>query len=123
MENRVNIVEALRREVYSQPALVPISPWLDSVPPEKPKVYTGRDGSGKLRLAWEKSATKEIWLWLVQTKVGADWTSEILPGNQSSTALNTPEYPRFFAVSAVDRCGNASLPSVLELQEERVSRK
>jgi hypothetical protein len=116
MENRANLWEPLRRDVYTQPALVPISPWLDSVPPAKPKIYTGQDGSGKAQFTWEKDGDEPVWLWLVQTKTGADWTVEILPAQQTRRAM---EWPRYIAVSAVDRCGNASTPCVLELREDR----
>ncbi len=124
MENRANILEALRREVYSQPALIPISPWLDSAPPAQPKVYTGHDGSNNVRFALETGDKEEAWLWLVQTKTGADWKLQILPGRVKVTeSFDSRELPRYVAVSAVDRCGNASPPCVLELQEERDARK
>jgi hypothetical protein len=120
LENRANIWELLRRDVYTEQALVPISPWLDTIPPAKPKVYTGHDGSGNVRFGLENGGDEDVWLWLLQTKVGANWKLQILPGRLKVTpSFDTRELPRFVAASAVDRCGNASLPYVLELQEPR----
>ena len=45
------LADAVRAQ-YSQPALVPASPWLDSIPPDKPKLTIGESCAG-LRFQWE----------------------------------------------------------------------
>ena len=71
------LADALRR-LYSQPALVPASPWLDSVPPDKPKLDIGESRAG-LRFQWESSGGKPAWLWILQYRTNEVWATEILP--------------------------------------------
>ena len=60
------------------------------------------------------SASEPIWIWAVQRKVGAEWLLDLMPGTTTGTVLTLRGRPEAIAVSAVDRCGNASKPIVLE---------
>src|ERR1043165_3830797 len=54
--------EALEREVYTQPALVPASPWLDNARPEKPRLTAGKaDRSAALSVSWAPSVAGKAW--------------------------------------------------------------
>jgi hypothetical protein len=100
------------RTAYSQPALVPASPWLDAIPPDKPKLSAGAPWSG-LRFDWAKAGGKPAWLWVLQFQVKGVWTTEILPANQTTRTFYDSK-PDLVAVSAVDRTGNEGPASVLQ---------
>jgi uncharacterized lipoprotein YddW (UPF0748 family) len=108
--------EALEREVYTQPALVPASPWLDNARPEKPRLTAGKaDRSAALSVSWAPSVAGKAWLWLLQTRTGSVWKTEVLPAARTSRNwAGAP--PEVVAVSAVDRNGNASAAAALELR-------
>ena len=111
MRNTLGVTDALRGEVYQQPSLVPPSPWLDSTRPALPKVEIVRTGQG-LKLSWEASGPEVIGRWVLQTKSGSNWTTEVLPGPQTTKAV--VGLPDAVAVSAVDRSGNVSPAAVFE---------
>ena len=117
LRNRGNIVEALSREIYTQPALVPASFWLDNTPPRIPRLTVANEASGTLKITWQHSLGEPVWLWLFQTKVANGWRLEILPGHQTSQKLAGSALPDIIAVTAIDRCGNASMPAVVAKQE------
>lgn len=100
------------RTAYPQPALVPASPWLDSVPPNKPKLSPGASWSA-LRFDWANATGKPAWLWVLQFQIKGVWTTEILPASQTTRTFYDSK-PDIIAVSAVDHCGNESEPSVLK---------
>ena len=103
--------EALEREVYGQPALVPAVPWLDSEPPARPRLSV----SGSTA-SWAPGEPGKVWLWVLQTKADKEWTTRILPGVAKSRTLERPR-PEAVALTAVDRCGNASAPAVVQRKE------
>ena len=105
------LTDVVRAE-YPQPALVPASPWLDSTPPDKPKLTIVESRAG-LRVEWAASGGKPAWLWILQFRINGVWTTEILPANQ--TAWTFPDFkPDLIAVSAVDRVENESEPATLK---------
>jgi hypothetical protein len=55
-------------------------------------------------------------LWVLQVRRDNEWTTRILPGAAKSRALERPP-PEAIAVTAVDRCGNASAPAVVQRKE------
>ena len=109
----------LRHRVYSEPALVPASPWLDNTPPGKPTLANRGGTDGKTReLVWEPTGSEKVWLWVVQTETDGVWKTEILPASQTTRSLpqaGPSPQPSHIAVTAIDRSGNASPPAVLFL--------
>jgi len=103
---------ALEREVYEQPALFPASPWLERDPPEKPTITVSR-GKGALNVAWQTSNPAPVRFWVLQTRTGKEWNTEVLSGERRSHTL-TGGSPELIALIALDRYGNASAPQVLE---------
>ena len=101
MDNRGGISDTLA-PLYAAPALVPASRWLDDAKPAAPTVKM--DGP---TLTWQGTA----WLWLVQTRTGSEWTTQILPGATSSLTLPTP--PDAVQISAVSRTGIQGLPAAV----------
>ena len=75
-------------------------------------VSTGGSGS-RLEVRWTPSGLGKASLWLVQTRIGGVWTEEILPAGRTTRVWNGT-LPEVVAVSAVNRNGELSAPSVLE---------
>jgi uncharacterized lipoprotein YddW (UPF0748 family) len=106
--------EVLEREVYSQPALMPPAPWLGRAQPGEPKLTAAsRDPGSQLAVRWTPSGSAKAWLWLVQTRTGGKWASEILPSASTSRTWNRT-LPEVVAVSAVNRNGQISPPAVVQ---------
>lgn len=103
-----DLERALEQSTYEQPALMPATPWLDRVPPEKPEVNVSRS-----KVSWTPGKTEKVWLWVLQTRSRNEWTSLVLAGKALSHSLGEP-LPDAVAVTAVDRCGNASSATVLQ---------
>ena len=106
--------EMLQRAVYEQPALMPPSPWLGRSRPGKPKLtVSGGQAGSRLELHWAPSGSGKPWLWLLQTRTGGEWTSEVLPATRTTRVWNGAP-PDVVAVSAVNRNGELSSPGVVQ---------
>lgn len=107
-----SLAERLARETYGEPALVPATPWLDSIPPRAPTARLVADPStGGKRLRLTPAGPRAVWLWTVQELRGGRWSTRILPGSARSTAITRnglEPAPDAVWVSAVDRVGNQS---------------
>jgi uncharacterized lipoprotein YddW (UPF0748 family) len=115
LETNVALKNSLGRDLNASPALVPPSPWLGAAP-EKPRIVANNRVLGS-KLSWSPGDTNSVirW-WVIQTKAFNDWKTEIVPAATSGKVLDgTPES---LAVTAIDRAGNASAASVLELKQE-----
>lgn len=109
-DNRA-LTDAVRAE-YTQTALVPASPWLDSVPPDKPKLTVAENGRSSLSVNWE-TAGEPAWLWILQYRTNEVWATEILPAHQTTRTFENSK-PDVIAVSAVDRVGNVSSSAAIK---------
>jgi hypothetical protein len=108
--------DALESQVYSQPALVPASPWLGNNPLPKPTLSIAEASQSKLRVAWISGSATKPSLWLVQARNGREWRTEIMSADKSS-ATWTGDLPEVVAVSAVDRTGNISTAAAINKRE------
>jgi len=113
IENRRGLREVLAKDVYARPALSPAYPWLRRELPPVPSVKIEESSVDELKVR-VSSTGEAVWLWAVQRKTGTNWVFDIVPGNSAATLLTLPGRPEVFAVSAVDRCVNASHPAVWE---------
>jgi uncharacterized lipoprotein YddW (UPF0748 family) len=113
-ENRRGLSDSLAREGYDQPALIPNFPWIDRQPPSPPSVSAAFDSIGGVVVTCQPTGGESVWQWLVQTRNGGAWLSEVLPGTQMATRFLLRNPPEAVAVRAVDRCGNMSPAVVLE---------
>jgi len=112
MDNVEGIADRLA-EVYAEPALVPSSPWLDSVAPPPPVVHTARDTSaGTFTLRIAPGDKEPLRQWIVQSRFRGEWTSAILPATEETHILKDAN-AEFVSVVAIDRSGNASAPTVV----------
>jgi uncharacterized lipoprotein YddW (UPF0748 family) len=102
----------LERQVYAEPALLPPTPGLDPAAPDQPRLSV-RGGGRRLEASWDAEKSGTVWQWLLQTRAGATWKTEILPRDRRSQTWSGAQ-PEIIAVRAVDRYGNTSKPAVLE---------
>jgi hypothetical protein len=116
------LTAALEKEIYRESALPPAMPWVGGTRPEKPRLRVemgrwantgpeGSSGSSRVSATWESNA--KVWRWLLQTRGGGEWKTEILPGGVNSKTWG-PAQPDVIALTVVDRNGNSSAPAVVE---------
>jgi uncharacterized lipoprotein YddW (UPF0748 family) len=104
--------ETIRNQNF-QPALAPAMPWLNSTPPDKPKLSVTINSRTNLVARWEIAANNLPKWWVLQCRGTNNlWTTQILPATQTGCAFSTWT-PEFISISAVDRFGNISPPTVL----------
>lgn len=103
LRNRGGVSDSIAK-AYAEPSLVPPSPWLEKRGP-KPPSLTVAAGT----VTW--TSEKPGWLWVIRSKANGTWTTQILPVGETSRPVADAEV---YTVTAVDRCGLASTPSVWE---------
>ena len=115
LQNRDGLADALRADLFSQPALVPASPWLGGPPPGRAQLALGTDpASGAAVLHWQPAAkSDQIRWWLVQAQTGGRWAAQLHPGHQRTMTL-AGAAAEIIAITAMDRSGQASPPAVVE---------
>ena len=101
------------RAEYSQPALVPASPWLGSSSPGRPKISAAIAGTN-LVVRWQMATNEIPKSWILQYR-GADnfWKTQILPANQTG-CIFAKSAPTMISISAVNRYGNISPPAAVQ---------
>jgi uncharacterized lipoprotein YddW (UPF0748 family) len=106
------------QQLYSVPALVPASPWIEDQPPACPKL-TLEPSRGKTSL-WvriEPGDGEAAAVWTIQARYGRRWKLKIIPSGRDNVELPTAwegSPCELIAVRAVDRSGNASDAVVLK---------
>jgi len=104
------VSSALRAGPYAQPALIPVSPWMNtaSSPLAAPELSTSADSSAGTKLAWRPMNNQDPWLWGVWARQGTAWHFAVHPGS-SRGAMIARQSPAIdeVRVFAVDRAGNA----------------
>ena len=83
------LTTSIGARIYAQPALVPRSTWLDSVPPPSPEVAPVVRSGGRVELSWKQPAGETPFLYVVYSKAGTNWTYDILPGNRTGHELDS----------------------------------
>jgi uncharacterized lipoprotein YddW (UPF0748 family) len=101
MQNTGRVADALK-SVYTEPALVPASPWLGEQRPPTPK-WTRTTAGFTI-----STTDKAVRLYVVRSKVQGKWAIRIVPPAGTDTAIPVPVWPETLAISAVDRLGNES---------------
>ena len=112
LENRDSIATYLARGAYAEPALVPATPWLDSIAPRRPTAAARVDSAtGGLEVRMLPGGKEDVWRWVVRSRANGTWRTHVLPGWQRSHALTFDSLaprPDEVLVSGVDRLGNES---------------
>ena len=118
MLDRDSIDEKLVGGPYAGPALVPASPWLDSIAPRSPRAVLRRDlATGAVAVDLVPQGPKKTWRWVLRYRTGTEWTTLLLPGTQLTHMFaggRNSAAPDEVAVSAVDRIGNESVIVIAE---------
>lgn len=108
MDNGGGFADVLRTNLYRHAALVPaLSRWSNERParPTVKITVTRTNVHVTVRPVQCDSAT--VWLWVVQTKTGTEWTTKILPGTVRTFTLAGPA-PDVVSIRQVNRFGNLS---------------
>ena len=108
---------ALAQKLYSESAVPPAFTWLDARPPAKPVIATRQSPELKTIFQWGPSDAKKPWLWVLQTRVGNSWTTEIIPGHFNARTFTRDKTPDVVCLTEIDRCGNASGPALIRIGE------
>lgn len=133
LDNTKGILDELKENFYTAPALVPPMTWIDSIPPSTPAPLTLPSlqllPDGKLRLNWQASTDNGVG-GVVYHLYGSDTYPVDVnnPQNLLATHLVSTTYDyrpnmpwrqkRYFAVTAADRFGNESTPLELNAASE-----
>lgn len=109
MQNRGGVSSAVSNNFYQEPALVPPMPWLSKSAPAAPKASAAAAGGGVVvRWARVNGASK----YAVQARYGKTWRcTHVL--SSGATSATVPAGADAIAVTAVDRFGTGSAPSVV----------
>ena len=102
----------LAGEVYAEPALVPPSPWLDGAPPPAPRVAVEARRGGP-EVAFTPRPGEAVRHFVVRTRRAGAWTWAVAAGADRTRPL--AEGTEAVAVSAVDRAGNESPATLVEV--------
>ncbi len=115
------MADTLLKSVYKKQALIPASPWLDKQSPQSPVVTTSLQNDG-WKINWTHPEEKDVFLWVVYSRYGNNWTYKILNQNTHSLLLSsttgtgaTLQKLKNIIVSAVDRTGNESEKRLVEI--------
>ena len=108
MQDRDGLASLLQSTTYAEPALVPATPWLDGQPPATPALR--RVGA---RVTIVPAAGEGAVRWALWRRTGGTWRFAVMPGVERSFDAAGADR---IALSAVDRVGNLSAPSVLDLR-------
>ena len=112
----------LDQGAYFQPALVPLSPWLDAKSPAGPRMQATTSEDGALVVTF--GANPDAYVRTVWLSFDGVWQlSEVRPGRLPGLRLPAKQIAALHidrvAVAAVDRLGNASARVVVELGRSR----
>ncbi|MCA0377458.1 MAG: family 10 glycosylhydrolase [Gemmatimonadetes bacterium] len=108
------MADRLRDELYSEPALVPASPWLGRTAPAVPVARLVRDSLTREQVVVVTPPARTRWL-TVRVLRGGAWTAHVLPAAFTRLVvgpLTGPPLERV-VVTAVDRNGNESAARTL----------
>lgn len=120
-ENNQGLLDRIKEAYYPTKALLPPMTWIDSVPPSSPEKEAMVKDGNSVRLTWS-GVTEEnaggIYYNVYKSKtypVDMNSPENLLAARLMDTLyVDTLCYPTdslcFYAVTAMDRCGNESLP-------------
>lgn len=105
------VATSLRSGLYSTPAAIPASPWLDSTPPAAPRVTVARVEGDQFRLEWVSQANEPIRKRTLYTRYGGVWSFHLLGDDTTSVSLpmSSPQGALdLIALGELDRVQNES---------------
>jgi len=99
---------ALARDVYTKPALIPASPWLNATSPPPPKLSVNT-WKKSVHVEWKNAAGEPARWWVLQSYAAGNWTTQIFPATRLDAYLDDSN-PSAIALRAVGRTGNLGEP-------------
>ena len=105
---------------YKEKALIPASPWLDSVPPAPPAIRIRRDdATNHVSIDIIPRGSEAAAVWLVRVHAPAGWSYDIIPGSVRSYTIpgDLSTAADMVAVSAVDRTGNEGFRAITKIDQ------
>lgn len=118
-DNTKDLYRYLKDEFYATPALVPPLSWVDSLPPSPPAVSLSKD-KGSYHLSFQRPPDTHTYnLYLSSTQPASFSTARLLKRRLEADRFTySPALRNVSAtlwVTAVDRFGNESLPTAVQL--------
>jgi uncharacterized lipoprotein YddW (UPF0748 family) len=131
MQNRKGIGDELKAQLYSAPALIPATPWLENVAPPAPQIALEQRKNirvkitpGNITSAAQSASTFAIWAKYADNKnsaKSAQWQFSVLPAVVKNASIETellsttPAGPlSAVVVSAISRAGNESARTIVQ---------
>lgn len=111
----------LTKTVYAAPALVPMNARAASTEIPKPLVVLD-ESQGKQAVQWKTPVGQKVGGWVLQSKRGEEWTTEVLPANVQSKAFPADKSPSVVAVSAIGRTRQLGATSITSLPTRPLAR-
>lgn len=115
--NYGGISDILKEGPYSEPVLIPTSPWLDDQAPAAPMVEIEHK-DGNVRINWLHEERSDVNQWVIYYQRGQQWGYKILTAEhevwvlphviRSDDGMTPPQVLDTVAVTAIDRVGNES---------------
>ena len=99
---------------YSNQAVIPASPWLSDIRPATPSIaWDDLEDENILRLL--PGSRDEVWLWVIKTRFGYNWSTQVIPGWMQTVEVSSRRGSRPDAVyvRAVNKYGSESLPATI----------
>lgn len=122
LKNSQNISSTLSEGLYAHRALVPASPWLSDSTPAAPKVVARKGDDGKLSLDIKPGDKQFVRFYSIRVKVGR-WLEPRVTDSRSVTLTIDPTIsPDEISVTAIDRVGNQSQPTSVDLSTKVINR-
>lgn len=127
MQNRKGIGDELKAQLYSAPALIPATPWLESAAPPVPQIMLEQRKNirvkitpGNITSAAQSASTFAIWAKYGNDRT-AQWQFSVLPAVVKNASIETELLSTTPAgslsavvVSAVSRTGNESARTIVQ---------
>lgn len=104
--------DTIEKRAHVKPALPPHYPWLDDQTPSRPEIKQSSN-TESVELQWA-SGSDDVFLWIYQEKRNGKWNSRVLPKRTTRSVFKkASKPPEKVVLTAVDRCGNVSLPATI----------
>ncbi|HEY5893265.1 MAG TPA: family 10 glycosylhydrolase [Chthoniobacterales bacterium] len=110
--NQGGIATLLAQDAYSEPAVVPASPWLDRDRGSKPSLKLASNGAGQPAIDWAGGGSDKLSGYLVQWQTPAGWQSQI--AGARTPGMIWPNGATSVAVRSFTRTGMLSPVAWLE---------
>jgi uncharacterized lipoprotein YddW (UPF0748 family) len=102
-------LDAVIRAEYALPALVPLTPWINATLPAAAKLSVSVQGQSA-HAEWQNRPARPPGWWLLQSRAGGVWTTQILPGSRFDGYVDDGNVETV-VLRAVDRLGNLGPPA------------